>query len=94
MVDPFRVVTAVKRIDHCAVVQVKIKGVIRVAGVMGVAAYRLSHADDLAHILDHRLACGDVAGREHTFAVHVRRLHMDQTGDRQVAQSGYFKGTR
>jgi hypothetical protein len=35
-----------------------------------------------------------VAGREHTFAVHVRRLHMDQTGDRQVAQSGYFKGTR
>ena len=70
MVDPLGGVAAKQRIDHPPVVQVKVKGVIRVAGVMRVASNRLGHGDDLAYILDDRLACSDVARCEHALAVH------------------------
>ena len=86
MVDPFRVIPAVERIDHTAIFQVEVKGVVRVAGVMRVTTNRLSHADDLAHVFDDPLACGDVAGREHTSAVHFRRMHMYGLQVRRVAQ--------
>jgi hypothetical protein len=35
-----------------------------------------------------------VAGREHTFAVHVRRMHMDGAKNGRVAQSGLFNRVR
>jgi hypothetical protein len=68
----------------------EVKGVVWVVGVVRVAAYRLSHGDQLSHIFNDPLAFGQMAGGEHTFAVHLGRMHMNGTENRQVAQSGLF----
>ena len=60
-----------QRVDDPAIVQVKVKGVVGVGRVVRVASNRLGHGDDLAHVLDEPLACGQVARGEHTLAVHA-----------------------
>ena len=90
MVDPFGIVATIKRIDHPAIVQLEVKGVVRVVGIMRVAADRLSHGDVLPHVFNDPLAGLKVAGGEHALAVHLRRMHMDQAGDGRAAQNvGY-----
>jgi hypothetical protein len=42
-----------------------------------VARNRLGHADDLTHVLDHRLACRHVARGKHAFAMHAGSQHLD-----------------
>ena len=59
-----------QRIDHPPIVQVKVKGVVGVVQVVRMAGNGLSHADDLAHVLDEPLACGQMAGGEHALAMH------------------------
>jgi hypothetical protein len=71
MVDPLRFVAAMQRIDHPPIVQVKVKSVVRVTRIVRVAGHGLGHADDLPHVLDDALACGQVARGEHAFAVHA-----------------------
>ncbi len=69
MVDPLGGVATIERIDHPAIVQMEIKGVVGVGHIVRVAGNCLGHGDDLAHILDDRFTCRDVARREHAFAV-------------------------
>jgi len=71
MVDPSGIVAAVKRIDHPAIVQMKVKSVVGVAGVVRVTANGLGHADDLAHVFNDRFTRRHVARGEHAFAVHA-----------------------
>jgi hypothetical protein len=48
-----------------------------VARVMRVAALRLGHRDDVAHVLNHDVACGHVAQGEDALAVHAGGLDFD-----------------
>ncbi len=73
-----------QRIDHPAIVQVKVKGVVGVVHVVRVSCNGFGHADDLAHVLDESLACGQVARGEHALAVHAGSLHPN----RDVSRGG------
>ena len=55
----------------------KVKRVVRVAGVMRVAVLRFFPADDLAHVLDQRFAFGNVDKCKHTFAVHTGAANLN-----------------
>ena len=59
-------------VDDMFVVEVKIKGVVGVFGVVRVAPIGLFPGDDLAHIFDHLLALGDGLHGEHAFAMYPR----------------------
>jgi hypothetical protein len=59
-----------QRIDHHAIVQVEVKGMVGVFRIVRMAGNGFCHADDFAHVLDEPFACGQVARGEHTFAVH------------------------
>ena len=59
-------------INHACVVDMKIKRVLGMIGVMRVATLRLCHGNDLAHILDDGFSCRHMTQGEHTFAVHPR----------------------
>ena len=71
MVDPARGIAAKQRVDHVFLVDVKIERVIRVARVMRVAALGLFPGDDLANVLDDRLAFGDVFDGKHAVAMNA-----------------------
>jgi hypothetical protein len=68
-----------QRIDHSPIVQVKVKGVVRVVCIVRMAGNGLGHADDFAHVLDEPLACGQVARGEYTSAMHTRRQDLEIT---------------
>ena len=68
-----------QRIDHPPLVQVKVKGVVRVGRIVRVAGNGLGHGDDLAHVFDDPHASGQVSRGEHAFAVHARGQYFDVT---------------
>ena len=61
------------------VVEVKVKGVVGVFGVVRVAPIGLFPGDDLAHIFDHLLALGDGLNGEHALAMHARTTGLNAT---------------
>ena len=66
-----------QRVDHTVGVDVKVKRVIRVARIMGVAVLRLVPGDHLAHVLDQGFTFGDVLQREHALAMHPRAAGLE-----------------
>ena len=80
VVDPARRVAALLAVDDVFVVNVKVKRVIRVAGVMRVTAQCLFPTDNLAAILDQRLAFSEVFQCVNTFAMDTRAAHLDAPG--------------
>ena len=68
-----------QRIDHPPIVQVKVKGVVRVGRIVWMAGNGLAHTDDLAHVFDDPHASGQVSRREHAFAVDARGQYFDIT---------------
>ncbi len=77
VVDPARGVAAELGVDHMVFVDVKVEGVVGVAGVVRVTAQRFVPADHLAHVLDQRLALGQIRHRIHALAVHARTPGLD-----------------
>ena len=88
MVDPARGITAVKAVNYTCIVNVKVKRVLGVAGVVRVTALRLGHGNDFAHIFDDGFARGHGAQGKHAFAVHARRQHFDL---QWIPLSGYYE---
>jgi hypothetical protein len=88
MIDPARGIAAVKAINHTCVVDVKVKRVLGVTGVMRVAALRFGHGNDFAHIFDDGFARGHGAQGKHAFAVHTRGQHFDL---QWIPLSGYYE---
>jgi hypothetical protein len=80
MVDPARGITTVQSINYPRVVDVKVKRVLWVAGVVRVAALRLGHGDDFAHVFNDPLASDHVAQGEHAFAVNARGEDFNASG--------------
>ena len=64
-------------IDHVVLVDVKIKGVVRVLGVVRMAPQRLLPADHLAHVLDDGVTLGDILQREYALAMHAGAAGLD-----------------
>ena len=52
-------------------IDVEVKRVVGVGGVMRVALLRLGPGDDFTHIFDKGFALGDILQRKHAFAVHA-----------------------
>lgn len=75
VVDPARVVAAPAAVDHAAVVQGEIKGVVDRAAGPGRALGRFIPADALAPVFDDAFAGFDVAAGEDAVAVDRRLLH-------------------
>ena len=71
VVDPPRRIAAVQGVDHMLVVDMEVKGVVRVCRVMRMAAQCLFPSDDLAHVLDDGLALGKVGEREDPLTMHA-----------------------
>ena len=71
MVDPSRVVAAVKRIDHIFFADMKVKRVVGVVRVVGMALLRFLPTDDLAGVFDDDFAFGDRQQGKHPFAMHA-----------------------
>jgi len=67
-------------VDDPAVLQLEVKGVVRVVRVVGVAVLGLVPVDDLAHVLDQGFAGGDVLHRIHPLAVHAGAAGLDAAG--------------
>ena len=96
MVDPARSITAVKAINHASIVDVEVKRVLGVAGVVRVTTQRFGHGNDFTHIFDDGFARGHGAQGEHAFAVHARRQYFDLQWLRLIhtqhmALSGYLE---
>ena len=64
-------------VNHALGVNLEIKGVVGVFGVVRVAAQGLGPADDLAYVFNQRFALGDVLHCKHPFAVHARKACLD-----------------
>lgn len=75
MIDPARVVAAAAAVDHAAVVQGEIEGMIDRAAGPGRALGRFIPADALAPVLDDAFAGFDVTAGEDAVAVDRRLLH-------------------
>ena len=88
MVDPARSITAVKAINHASIVDVEVKRVLGVAGVVRVTTQRFGHGNDFTHIFDDGFARGHGAQGEHAFAVHTRRQHFNL---QWIPLSGYYE---
>ena len=58
-------------INHPLFINMKVKGMVGVFGIMRMTAQRLLPADQLAHILNQHLALGQVLHREHPLAVYA-----------------------
>ena len=71
MVDPARGIAPHPAVNHPGLVNVKIKRVIWVLRVMGVARLRLCPGDDLTHILDDGVTFGNVLHGIHTLAMNA-----------------------
>src|SRR6218665_2913569 len=77
VVDPARGVAAEFGVDHMLVIDVKIKGVPGLHGVMRVGLLRLLPIDDLAGVLQQHVACGDVLHGKTAIALHARAPGLD-----------------
>src|SRR6218665_2323023 len=77
VVDPARGVAAELGVDHMLVIDVKIKGVPGLHGVMRVALLRRLPIDDLAGVLQQHVACGDVLHGKNALAMHARAPGLD-----------------
>ena len=75
MVDPARVVAAAPAVDHAAVVQAEVEGVVHRTARLRRALGRLIPADAFAAVFDDALAGIDVAPGEDAVAVDRRLLH-------------------
>ncbi|MEY3698478.1 MAG: hypothetical protein RL631_1131 [Pseudomonadota bacterium] len=71
MVDPSRIVAAIQRIDHIFFADVKVKRVVGIARVVGMALLRFFPTDDLAGVFDDDFAFGDRHQGKHPFAMNA-----------------------
>ncbi len=77
MVDPTRRIAAVQTINHARVVDVKVKRVLGITGVMRMAMLRLGHRNDFPHVLNDSLTCGHVTQGKHALAMDARGEDLD-----------------
>jgi hypothetical protein len=77
VVDPARRVAADGGVDHPAVVDVEVEGMVRVFRVPGMAPLGFLPGDDFADVFDQLLALGDVLQGKHPFAVDARLADLD-----------------
>lgn len=75
VVDPARVIAAMKTINHARVVDVEVKRVLGIARVVRVTTQRLGHGNDLAHVFDDGFARCHGAQGEYAFAVDLGLIH-------------------
>ena len=69
VVDPARGIAAVLGVDHPPFVDVEIKGMVRVLGIVRMAALGFLPGDHFAHVFNDAFALGDVLQRENALAV-------------------------
>ena len=77
VVDPAGRVAAHLAVNNVLIVNVKVKRVVGVGGVVGVAALRFVPADDFTRVLHDQLALGQVHQGKHAAAVHARFAHLN-----------------
>ena len=71
VVDPLGAVALDTAIDDVTLIDVKIKSMVGLQRVMGVALQRLFPSDHLSLVLNDHLSLGNVGQREHAFAVNA-----------------------
>ena len=74
-------------INHVAFIDVKIKRVIGVLGVVRVAPLSFCPADDFTNVLNQLLALGNILQREHALAMHARASDLNSA---MVGRAGWF----
>src|SRR6185369_8228834 len=77
VVDPLRRVAAGAAVDDVLVVDVEEERVVGIVGVFRMTALRLFPGDDVAGVLDDRLAGGNRREGEHALAVDAGAAHLD-----------------
>ena len=71
VVDPARIIAAIKCIDHMFFADMEVKRVVRVFRIVGVALLRFFPTDNLADVFDDDFAFGDGHQGKHPFAMHA-----------------------
>lgn len=93
VVDPARGIAAVLGIDHMLFIDMKVKGVVRVCRVVGMAPQRFFPADDLADVLNQRLAFSQVLHGKHALAMHAGEPRLDALARGQQRRVGGTLGS-
>ena len=78
-------------IDDVVFVDVEVKGVVRVLGVVRVAALRLGPGNHLTHVLDEGLALGDVLHGKHPLAMDAGAASLDAAAGRNGGLLGHVR---
>jgi len=71
VVDPARGIAPMLAINDVLFVDVKVKRVVWIGGVVRVAAQGFTPGNDLAGVFNKRLAFGQVLQRKNTFSMHA-----------------------
>ena len=77
MVNPAGAVALLAAVNHPLIINMKVKGVIGLAGVMRVAAQGFFPGNTLAQVLNNAHLSGDVLQGEYPFAMHARATHLN-----------------
>lgn len=85
VIDPLSGVAIIFGVDDMAFIQMKVKSVVGLAGVVGVAGLGLAPGDDLALVLQHPVAGLDGAESINALAVNTRFAHLCATATGRLA---------